>query len=128
MGDEQPGQPANEDIIVSVPAEVINMQPRQDRSWKLQFETRELTGEQVKILADNFQGEGWLLFKPNGHISLDEVPEGKAESGTKSPSQRLRSAIMVWYGQQGKGIDPEAFYRTKMEILIEYIKSKLEEK
>lgn len=112
--------------LVSVPAQVMNMNPRQDRSWKLQFETRELTGEQVKILADNFQGEGWLLFKPNGTISLNEVPEANADAGVKTQSQRLRGAIMVWYHQQNIKGDPEAFYRTKMETLIEYVKSKLE--
>lgn len=112
--------------LVSVPAQVINMNPRQDRSWKLVFETRELSGEEVKILADNFQGEGWLLFKPNGNITQAEVPESDANAGLKSQSQRLRSTIMVLWRQQGSRGDPQAFYNTYMEKLIEYVKSKLE--
>ena len=113
--------------LVQVPASVINMNPRQDRSWKIVFETRELSGDEVKILADSFQGEGWLVFRPNDTIALDEVPDGNAESGVKTPSQRLRAVIMVLYRQQGSKGDPEAFYRTTMEKLIEYMKSKLEE-
>lgn len=114
-------------VMVSVPAQVVNMNPKADRSWKLVFETRELAGEEVKILADNFQGEGWLLFKPNESVSLQDIPEGQAESGVKSPSQRLRAVIMVLWKQQGSVGDPDAFYRTYMEKLIEYTKSKLEE-
>lgn len=113
--------------LVQVPASVVGMNPRQDRSWKVVFETRELSGEEVKILADNFQGEGWLVFRPNDTIDIEDVPETPAEAGVKTPSQRLRAVIMVLYRQQGSKGDPEAFYRTTMEKLIEYMKTKLEE-
>lgn len=112
--------------LVQVPASVVNMNPRADRSWRLQFETRELNGDEVKILADNFQGEGWLVFKPNDTISPDEIPETTAEPGVRTPSQRLRATIMVLWQQKGAKGDPEAFYRTTMEQLIEYMKTKLE--
>lgn len=119
---------ASKGELVSVPATVSGMSPRQDRSWKINFETRELSGEEVKILADNFQGEGWLLFKPNSDgFSIDEVPTAKADAGLKSPSQRLRGAIMVMYSQAGAKGDPEAYYRTVMEKLIEQVKSKLQD-
>lgn len=112
--------------LISVPAQVIGLSPKQDRSWKLVFETRELAGEEVKILADNFQGEGWLLFSPNSDgISYKEVPTEKADAGIKTQAQRLRGAIMVlWRNSGGKG-DPEAFYRTFTEKLIEYTLSKI---
>lgn len=113
--------------LIQVPSQVIDMKPRQDRSWKISFETRELTGEQVKLLADAFQGEGWLVFKPNSQgIDLSDIPDAEAEAGTKKPSQRLRAAIMVLYKQKGSKADPESFYRTYMEKLIDYVKSQLE--
>lgn len=113
--------------LIAVPAQVVGMNPRQDRSWLLKFETRELSGDEVKILADNFQGEGWLLFKPNsGEISLAEVPDGKADAGMKSQAQRLRAVIMVMWKQRGSKGDPEAFYRTAMEKLIEGVKGQLD--
>jgi hypothetical protein len=116
---------AQSDQLISVPAQVVNMNPRADRSWKLVFETRELSGDEVKILADNYQGEGWLVFKPNGDISVSEVPEGKADAGVKTPSQRLRGTIMVLWRQKGSKGDPEAFYRVTMERIIEFIKEQL---
>lgn len=112
--------------LISVPAQVMGMSPRADRSWKLTFETRELGGDEVALLANNFQGEGWLLFKPNGQISVEEVPEGNADSGTKSQSQRLRDVIYILYKQQGSKVDFETYYRTYLERLIEYVKTKLE--
>jgi hypothetical protein len=119
--------PTASDQLVSVPAQVVNLNPKADRSWKLVFETRELNGDEVKILADNFQGEGWLLFKPNSlGITLNEIPEGDANAGVKSQSQRLRGAIMVLWKQKGGKGDPEAFYRTYMEKLIEFTKTKLD--
>lgn len=114
--------------LIQVPAQVVNLSPKQDRSWKLVFETRELSGDEVKILADNFQGEGWLVFKPNADGVLpEEVPTSSADAGVKSQAQRLRGAIMVlWKRTGGKG-DPEAFYRTMTEKLIEYVLNKIPE-
>ena len=111
--------------LISVPAQVIGMNPRADRSWRIQFETRELNGEEVAVLADNFQGEGWMLFKPNGTITEAEVPDGDADSGVKSQSERLRAVIYILWKQQGGKGDFESFKRVYFEKLIEYVKSKL---
>lgn len=113
-------------MLVQVPASVVNMNPKADRSWKLVFETRELRGEEVKILADNFQGEGWLVFKPNEEPLPEDIPDGSADSGTKSQSQRLRDVIFVLWKQKGGKGDFETYYRVYLEKLIEYTKSKLE--
>lgn len=111
--------------LVQVPAQVTNLNPRADRSWKLTFETRELSGEEVKILADNFQSEGWLVFSPN-EIKTVDMPKGDADSGAKSQSQRLRDVIFIMWKQRGGKGDYETYYRTQLERLIEHIKSKLE--
>ena len=113
--------------MLTVPAQVVGMNPRQDRSWLVKFETRELSGTEVKVLADNFQGEGWLLFKPNAGINLEEIPEVDADAGMKTPSQRLRDVIFILWKQAGGKGDFLSFYNTYMEKLIEYTKSKLVE-
>lgn len=117
---------ATEKVIVSVPAMVVGMSPKQDRSWKLVFETRELAGEEVKILADNYQGEGWLLFKPNGTITEADLPIGDANAGMRTPSQRLRSVMMVYHRQHGIKTDPNAFYATELEKIIDWWKGRLD--
>ncbi len=112
--------------LIQVPAQVTGMNPRQDRSWLLKFETMELSGEQVKILADNLQGEGWLVFRPNGELTVKDIPNSKAESGAKTPSKRLYNTIFVLWKQKNIKADFESFYRTYMERLIESVQEQLE--
>lgn len=107
-----------------LPVEVLDIRPRADKSWKISYETRELTGSEVAILADNLHGAGWMAFSPN-EIQVMDIPSTPAEPGTKTPSQRLRATIMVLWKQQGSKGDPESFYRAYTERLIEYVKSKL---
>ncbi len=110
---------------VTLPASVIDMKPRADRSWKLSFETRELSGEEVAMLADALQGEGWLLYSPN-EIQQKDIPEENVESGAKSQSKRLRDVTFILWKQSGEKGDFETFYRTYLEKLIEFTKAKLE--
>lgn len=110
---------------ITVPATVQTFKPMADRSYRITFETRDLSGEEVAILADNFQGEGWLLFSPN-EIAQVNIPEEPAESGVKSPSQRLRSKIYILWKQKGGRGDFESYYRTSLKRLEEIIDSQLE--
>jgi hypothetical protein len=112
--------------LIKVPAQVIDLKPRADRSWKLSFETRELPGEYVKILADSFQGEGWLVFAPNGDVEVGDIPNIDADAGIESPSVRLRKRMYVYWKQQARKESFEAFYMTQMTKLIELWESKLE--
>jgi len=115
---------ASEELI-QVPAQLMGMNPRADRSWNLKFETRELSGDEAALLANNFQGEGWLVFKPNGAIVQEEIPADQADSGTKSPSRRLRDVIFILWKQRGGKEDFETYYRVSLERLIETVKEEL---
>lgn len=112
--------------LVQVPAQLAGFSPRADRSYKLQFETQELTGEQVAILADNYQGQGWLLFKPNAEVTDADVPSVDADAGLESPSVRLRKRLWVYWKQQGKKGSFEAFYLAYYQKQLEAIDAKLE--
>ncbi len=114
--------------FIQLPAQVTNMRPRADRSWKLEFETRELSGNEVKLLADNFQGEGWLLFKPNldSEVELNDIPDTDADAGIESPSVRLRKRLFVLWKQQGQKGSFDNFYRDYIQKFMEYVESKLD--
>lgn len=118
---------SREEVILTVPAQVTGMNPRADRSWTLKFETRELQGEEVKILADNYQGAGWLLFKPNpdSAIELSEIPETDADAGIESPSVKLRKRIFLLWDQQGRQGSFDNFYLTTIQKFMEFIESRL---
>ena len=114
--------------LVTVPAQITGFSPKADRSWKLTFETQELAGGEVKILADNFQGMGWLLFKPNpdSSIKLSEIPQTDADAGLESPSVKLRKRMYVLWKQRGEKGSFDNFYLTMMGKFMEFIEQKLE--
>jgi len=72
--------------------------------------------------------EGWLCFAPNPDDI--EIPDEEAHLDEKSPSERLRSVLFVWFNQEvknGKYVGLfETFRREKMEKIIEGVKSKLD--
>jgi len=52
----------------------------------------------------------------------------KQELDSKTPSQRLRGVLFIWWKQSGEQGQFEDFYRNKMEEFINYIKQeKLED-
>lgn len=66
-----------------------------------------------------------MLLQPadNEPVELKDI---KGEFATKTPSQRLRATIFVWWKQQNEPGDFEDFYRRRMETLIESVKSELQ--
>ncbi len=66
-----------------------------------------------------------LLEPQEGSDGILEIKE-KIDDG-KTPSQRLRAAMFIWWEQMGKPNDDfEIFYRMKMEKIIETVKSRLD--
>ena len=111
-----------------LPATINPPRFRKDRSISISFDSRELTTEEIVIIM-NFQNqEGWLCFAPNTEDI--NIPEERAEVGDKTYSERLRDVLYVLYKQRtesGKytGIF-ESFRKTKMEQIIDEVKKKLE--
>lgn len=66
-----------------------------------------------------------VLIEPqNGSYEVLEIKE--RVDGGKTPSQRLRASIFIWWDQLNRPDDFENFYKMKMEKLIDIIKGKLE--
>ena len=115
-----------------LPASLNPISRRKDKSVKLSFETRELTPEETIGLMALEGAEMWLC------MSLEEnnleIPEdmGTVELGDKTPSERLRNVLFVWYKQEvekGKYVGIfENFKKDKMERIIEGVKSKLDDR
>lgn len=113
--------------LLTVPVQVVGFQPKVDRSWTMKFETRELNGEEVALLADSYQGEGWLVFSPNTEgIKPEEIPTEAAEAGVKSPGQRLRAKVFVYWKQHVNKGDFESYWRTYVQKQIERIDEEID--
>ncbi len=116
--------------VIKLPVQLNPISRRKDRSVKLSYETRELSPEETLTLMSMEGAEGWLLFSSQeAEIDLGDVPNDKAEIGTKTHSERLRSVLYVWYKQSIADLsfigEFDAFYKAKLEKIIEGVKSKL---
>jgi hypothetical protein len=111
---------------VQLPAIFSKITSRADRSYKLEFETREL-GAEAATLMGLLQSEGWLLFSPNDLQEAD-IPDEKADSmtGQKTKSQRLRNTIYRIWESKGSNGSFETFYQNYMEQIISQLKEKIE--
>lgn len=113
-----------------LPAQINAPRFRKDNSCSITFDTRELAADELMYILGVRQSEGWLLYASNrAEIDDSEMPTVKAELDLKSHSERLRDVIFVLYKQSVKDQkfvgDFETFYKTRMEQLIDVIKSKL---
>lgn len=87
--------------------------------------TPELTSEE-KAEFMNIQGLNVTLKIEPQDVSSEEMTIS-TEKGVKTPGQRLRSVIFVYWKQYKKeGDEFEAFYRRNMDSIIETYKSKLD--
>ncbi len=92
-----------------------------DGSCSVSFDTRELSAEEIVTIMGFRNSEGWLCFAPNENQL--EIPETDAEVDEKSPSERLKAVLYVWYKQEtesGKFVGLfDSFRKEKMEKIIE---------
>lgn len=115
---------------LQLPVQINAPRFRKDGSCSISFDTRELDSEELMYVLGCRNTEGWLLYASNrAEIDDSEVPNVKATLDLKSHSERLRDVIFVWYKQatqDGKFVgDFETFYKSKMESVIEGVKTKL---
>lgn len=97
-----------------------------DRTLKVVFRTNELNPIDAGILQSLVHDEGYCLFASE-MVQDEDIPETTPEfKDQKTPSQRLRNTIYVYWEQSGKPGTFDEFYKKKMEVVIEFVKSKLE--
>ena len=110
---------------IQFPALLANLTTKADGSLKITIETRELSGQNAGELLSYRLQEGYVTFTPNA-VNTVSVPKEAVETGQKTPSQRLRGVLYVYWEQKGKNGTFDEFYRSELEKLIEHIKEKLE--
>ena len=114
---------------ITLPVIIAGIQSKVDGSLKIVLETRELPAESAANLFAIRNQESWAVLSPNEMTKVN-IPEEKADAslGTKTPSQRLRSVLYVFWKQKGSQGNFEDFYRVQLEKVIDNIKEKLEDK
>lgn len=114
-------------MTLKLPVIVLPPGLKVDGSATVKLATRELTNEQVGQLRDMRNLEAWCLISPNP-IQNEDIPTEPSEVEQKTPSQRLRAVLYVWWSQSTESTRGtfNEFYNRKMEEVIEHFKSKLD--
>lgn len=109
----------------SVAATLEGVRALKEGGLSLSFHSQELSKEEMVSVMQFYQSFGYLLFSPE-QLGEEDIPKEKlSPDEEKSPSKRLRSILFIIWKQQGGEGDFEAFYRKKMEAIIEQLKSRL---
>jgi len=116
--------------MILIPAILVSYKSLKDRTLILAFETNEPTPEQITNIALSIQCAGFLAFNKDVFKTeqLRIIDETKAdyEDKTKTPSKRLRDVLFVAWKQNSEGYEKyEDYYRYKMDMFINHVKSKL---
>lgn len=108
-----------------VAATLEGISPLKEGGMSLRLHTQELSKEEMVQLMNFYQSFGYMLFAAQ-ELNEEDIPKEKLSADEeKSPSKRLRSVLFILWKQQGGEGDFEAFYRKKMEAIIEQLKSRL---
>lgn len=107
---------------ILLPAMFDNLSLRKDGSVNLKFDTRELSGNEITKILGYRNTEGWLQFSQNNEFKAP--PKENAKTDNASPSERMRDVIYALYKDRNVEGTFETYYATKMEQLIELLKTK----
>ncbi len=105
---------------------ISSINTKKDGSMGLRIATPELTStEKVEVME--LQGICCDIFVKPPEDDIKEILTISNDMEGKTPSQRQRAVLFVWWKQLGEpGGDFEIFYRNKIEKNIDYIKGKLD--
>lgn len=91
----------------------------------LRFSTPELAPEEKTAFFELLNLNLKMLLQPADAVPA-ELKEVKGEFDRKTPGQRLRATLFIWWSQQGKPGDFDSFYLRRMEAIIDEVKQQLE--
>lgn len=116
--------------LFQAPAQIMKISTMSDGGVRVEIDTSEMTDDQelAKLFRLKKGAQGWFLFK-SAKLAAGDIPDEEPpmpEGEAKSPSQRLRGVLFVYWKEikDGKG-DFEVFYREMMNKYIDAVKGKL---
>jgi hypothetical protein len=117
--------------MIILPAILEGIRSLKDKTYKLTFETNELTPEQFGAIGASLQTFGYLAFKKDPYKEkeremLNSLESDYEEKG-KSKAQRLRAVLYRNWEQESMGYGVfDDYYNHHMERVINHYKEKLD--
>lgn len=118
----------NKDLF-QAQAQIQKIETMSDHGVRIVVDTQEITdpAELTKLFSLKKGEIGYFLFKGAG-ITPDDIPTDKAtlnEGDSKSPSERLRAVLFVYWKEFVNKGDFSQYYRAFIEKKINEIKENL---
>ena len=110
---------------IRTPAQLSGFRTRADGSMGFTCVTPEISTEEKVALMELDRMLVELLIYPNDEKDVEVVNITKTMD-CKTPSQRLRAVLFLWYKQSKDTGTFQAFYDRKMEMIINSCKAKLD--
>lgn len=117
--------------MIILPAILESFRSLKDKSFKVTFDTQELTPEQLAGIAVNIDKFGYLAFKEtpfkDKEREIIEQLEPDYNDTGKTPSQRLRAVLYRCWEQNSESYaDFNLYYQFHLEKIITHYKNKLD--
>lgn len=113
--------------MLKAPSIISKVQTLADNTIRMQVDLQELAPDNEAEIFRLRNKLGWFVFAESGDIRETDIPTEPLEDNQKTPSQRLRGVMYVYWEKSKKDTDFETFYRQQTEKYIELIKRKIDE-
>jgi len=114
------------------PAILESWRSLKDKSYKITYESFELTPEQAAGINSNLGKAGFVAFKEEPFKEKEkefiDTLESDFDDHQKTPSRRLRAVLYRNWEQNKEGYeDFQLYYNFKLEKIITHYKNKLDQ-
>ena len=113
--------------IIQFSAQIDSAKANNDRTLSLKVDTQELSSEDTAQIFSLFQKQIWIaLAETNITREQLNIPEVVEDMDKKSPSQRLRDRMFVYWKEKKVGGSFDNWYKAQLEKLGENYLSKVQ--
>lgn len=97
-------------------AQIESLKANSDRTVSLRIGTQELSAEDIGKLVEMFEKQIWIALAETTMTAEDlNIPEVIDPLDQKSPSQRLRDRMFVYFKEKRTGKDFDGWYKKCLE-------------
>lgn len=103
-------------MVIQFSAQIDDVKANKDRTLRIKIDTQELTAEDTAHIFELFEKQIWIAMAETSLTKTDlAIPEVVDEFDKKSPSQRLRDRLYVYWKEQKVGGNFDDFYKKKLD-------------
>lgn len=103
-------------MIVQFSAQIDSAKANNDRTLTIKLDTQELSAEDTAHIFDFFQKQIWVAIAETEVTDEDlDIPESVDPLDEKTPSQRLRDRMYVYWKEKKPSSNFNEWYRTQLE-------------